>query len=1134
MEQTKVDEIFSGERFVPGIKDTQLSMEHYQRYYSVLPLIEGRTVLDAACGEGYGTALMSVSASHVTGVDISSDAVLRAKRNYSDRDNIDFLEASVAELPLTDRSVDVVVSFETIEHVDENIQRQFLSEAARVLKEDGILIMSTPNKEIYSDRPGYRNEFHIKEFYRDEFLKFLHAKFSNVSLYDQFFEDVCIINGDTENALSTYYRPKEYVQEAKYFIAVAGNCDISGMKLSHVYVNHDHEYDMRMARILQLQNEVEERNSHLRKLDGEIAEHRRYIPQLESEIAEHRQYILQLKSDIAALSGEKAALAKENEALKVINTMELETNAKLKNELECLEDENIRLKDEEKRYQREQQTYQQELQENAQTIRNKEGHIELLLETEREYEREKKSRTYRMALVFRKISAFFLPPNSKRRFLAKMLVRGIRHPRLMLHMINPRRIRNFFVIARKEGMDSVNEHYRLVEEYETSMLYPFQTDELEVSEVSETPDKTLEDYGRLSFPRLEDPAVSIVIPVYNQFEYTYNCLESILKNSGDIPYEVIVADDRSTDLTKDLEKIAEGITVLHNRENLRFLLNCNNAAKQAKGKYILFLNNDTQVQPDWLAPLVSLIERDEKIGMVGSKLVYPDGRLQEAGGIIWGDGHAWNYGNGQNPEQPEFNYVKEADYISGAAIMIRADLWRKIGGFDERFAPSYCEDSDLAFEVRRHGYKVLYQPLSVVVHFEGRSNGTDIHSGLKQYQVINSDKLKEKWADEFAKQSQTESDLFHAKDRSQNKKTILVIDHYVPMFDKDAGSRTIWQYINMFIDKGYNVKFMGDNFYPHEPYTTALQQIGVEVLYGPWYAQNYRQWILDNKENIDFAFLNRPHITEKYIDLLKDETDIKCIYYGCDLHCMRIRREYELCHDPKLLAEARDWEKREFAIMRKTDVNYYPSCVEIEQIHKTDPSIQAKTFDIYVYDKFRENIPFDFSKREGIVFVGGFGHPPNEDAVLWFAEQVFPEIRRKCDIPFYVVGANPTEQVKKLDGNGIHVKGFVTDDELAELYDTCRMAVIPLRYGAGVKGKVIEALYYGIPMVTTSVGIEGISGAEQFVEIADTAELFARKTVDLYNNTEELSRTVRVYQNYVKEHCSVEAVWNHIKDDFTR
>lgn len=163
----------------------------------------------------------------------------------------------------------------------------------------------------------------------------------------------------------------------------------------------------------------------------------------------------------------------------------------------------------------------------------------------------------------------------------------------------------------------------------------------------------------------------------------------------------------------------QNITVAKTKTNVRFLRNCNNAAKLARGKYILFLNNDTQVLPNWLSSLVELIERKNDIGMVGSKLLYPDGTLQEAGGIIWGDGHAWNYGNGQSPNKSEFNYVKEVDYISGAAIMIRKSLWEEIGGFDELFNPAYCEDSDLAFEVRKHGYKLMYQPLSMVVHFEG-------------------------------------------------------------------------------------------------------------------------------------------------------------------------------------------------------------------------------------------------------------------------------------------------------------------------------------------------------------------------------------------------------------------------------
>ena len=250
------------------------------------------------------------------------------------------------------------------------------------------------------------------------------------------------------------------------------------------------------------------------------------------------------------------------------------------------------------------------------------------------------------------------------------------------------------------------------------------------------------DFKKLVFNKMVDPQVSIIVPVYNQIHYTYACLKSILENTRDVTYEIIIANDCSTDITSKIDKFVENINVITTEKNLRFLLNCNNAAKYAKGKYILFLNNDTQVQENWLEPLVSLIEKDDSIGMVGSKLVYPDGRLQEAGGIIWSDASGWNYGRLSNPQDSEYSYVKECDYISGAAMMIKHSLWKEIGGFDERFAPAYYEDTDLAFEVRKHGYKVMLQPASIVVHFEGISNGTDITSGQKLYQVKNSEKFK--------------------------------------------------------------------------------------------------------------------------------------------------------------------------------------------------------------------------------------------------------------------------------------------------------------------------------------------------------------------------------------------------------
>ena len=754
------------------------------------------------------------------------------------------------------------------------------------------------------------------------------------------------------------------------------------------------------------------------------------------------------------------------------------------------------------------------------TINNQRGHIEQLLEVDRHYQNIVRSKGWRLVSFPGRVFEKLYPVGTPRRRRISNVVKYVK-------AVNVTNIKFVAHAFRKGGMKQVRKEMNAFK-YRCNNELP--NAEPQIWEVDEITD--LSQCDKLVFRKWDAPTVSIVIPVYNQFTYTYNCLKSILENSGDVSYEIIIADDVSNDLTTRLSEIAENIQIARNKENQRFLRNCNQAAKYAKGEYILFLNNDTQVQENWLQPLVELIERDDSIGMVGSKLIYPDGSLQEAGGIIWGDGHAWNYGSGQNANKPEFNYVKEVDYISGAAIMIRTSLWKEIGGFDELFAPAYCEDSDLAFEVRKHGYKLMYQPASVVVHFEGKSNGTDLNAGVKSYQVENSKKLAEKWKEEFARQSQTEDDLFHARERSQNKKTILVIDHYVPQFDKDAGSKTTWQYLKMFVKQGYNVKFMGDNFFQDEEYTPVLEQYGIEVLYGPWYAENYKQWIIDNQDNIDFVYLNRPHITEKYIDFIKNETNIKCIYYGHDLHFLRIFREYELCKDEALLQESEDWKRREFAIMKQADINYYPSYVEVDEIHKVDSSILAKAITAYVYEEFRDDISLDFAQKNGILFVGGFGHPPNEDAVLWFAKEVYPLITKKQDIPFYIVGSNATDAVKRLNSKNVIVRGFVTEEELKELYDTCKLVVVPLRYGAGVKGKVVEALYYGTPMVTTTVGIEGIKGAEEFMEVADEPEEFAQKVLTLYNDNDRLVKTVEDYQKYIKAHNSIDAVWDIVKEDF--
>ena len=246
-----------------------------------------------------------------------------------------------------------------------------------------------------------------------------------------------------------------------------------------------------------------------------------------------------------------------------------------------------------------------------------------------------------------------------------------------------------------------------------------------------------------------DVDVSIIIPVYNKWELTRACITSVLQTSagGGVRFEVILADDNSRDETVRAAELFPGLRIVRTPENLGFLRNCNHAARAARGRYLLFLNNDTVVLPGWLEALFRTMESDPAIGIAGSKLLYPDGIIQEAGGAIFRDGSARNVGRGQERDTPVFNAAREVDYISGASILVRADFWRDVGGFDERFKVAYCEDSDLAMTARARGLTVRYEPKSEVVHFEHQSYKDQEDVGPKALQLHNTALLLEKWGD---------------------------------------------------------------------------------------------------------------------------------------------------------------------------------------------------------------------------------------------------------------------------------------------------------------------------------------------------------------------------------------------------
>ncbi|MDX9743094.1 MAG: glycosyltransferase [Arcobacteraceae bacterium] len=616
----------------------------------------------------------------------------------------------------------------------------------------------------------------------------------------------------------------------------------------------------------------------------------------------------------------------------------------------------------------------------------------------------------------------------------------------------------------------------------------------------------VESYETLEFKKNDVVKVSIVIPVYNQFEYTYKCLQSILQYTNDIDYEIIIADDVSSDQTIDISNIVKNIKVVRNEKNLGFLLNCNNAAKYADGKYIHFLNNDTQVTENWLSSLVTLIESNEKIGMVGSKLVYPDGRQQEAGGIIWNDASGWNYGRLDDSTKPEYNYVKEVDYISGASIMLSKKLWNEIGGFDERYAPAYFEDSDLAFEVRKHGYKVMFQPKSIVVHFEGISNGTDLGSGIKKYQVVNKEKFIDKWKDELQNNHFPNAEnVFLARDRSKNKKHILIIDHYVPHYDQDAGSRTMWQYLKLFRELDYQVTFLGDNFYKHEPYTSLLEQAGIEILYGENIYHNYDKWLEDNCKYFNLIYLLRPHIAIKHIPLInRYKRDAKVFYNGTDFHFLRLEREYEINKQASVLSEAKRFRKLEFEIFNAVDVVLTISEYEKKFFEQQFPNRSIEFIPTFIYE---ENFPLsknsDYDTRSDIMFVGGFGHTPNYVGIKWFLDEIWAQVKQEIpNVELNIVGSKtPDDLIEygKLDSN-VNILGFVSDEELAQLYEGVRVVIAPLTFGAGVKGKIIESIANGVPIVTTTIGAEGIPNATEVLSISDNEKEFAQLVINMYKD----------------------------------
>lgn len=596
------------------------------------------------------------------------------------------------------------------------------------------------------------------------------------------------------------------------------------------------------------------------------------------------------------------------------------------------------------------------------------------------------------------------------------------------------------------------------------------------------------------------PVVSVIIPTYGRLPITLRCLASIQRHFPTTPAEIIVVDDAFPGLEAEALARVPGIRLQRNLATRGFLRTCNAAAQTARGEFLLFLSNATEVRAGWLDRLVEVFACAEDAGLVGSKLLGDELRLQAAGGILWQDGTACNDGCDADPDAPEFNYLRTVDYCSAASLMIRRQVFVSVGGFDAAYAPTSFAAVDLSVRLRRLGLRTCYQPRSEVIHYDATAQPHHPCFESESYQRARPAKSVETWQDVLTREQYPQAThRLRARERAHDRQVILVVDQDIPQTDRDAGSCAVVAVMRALLAAGMVVKFWPFDLHRTPGHTEALQDMGVEVFYRPYHT-SLDAWLQANGAELDMVLLSRPAVAEACLPAVRANTAARIIYYGVDLHFRRMMARAELNRDDRERRAAEAMRKLETRLWHAADTVLYLSDEEAADVRSLEPAVNVRSVIPYAFhagpaaDILRDDRPGE----PLVLFVAGFGHLPNVDAVAWFVSEVLPLVLMQVPAAqLAIVGSNPPPSVRALRGPRVELFADVAAAELLAWYRRARVAVVPLQTGAGVKLKSVEALWHGVPVVLSPVGAQGLPGVDSVAAIASQPHAFAAAVAGL-------------------------------------